>query len=179
MMRTFVSVPVRNTAAMDSLRTELRRAGLRPSPPEQTHVTLRFIGDIRESKGKVVTSCVQRAVEGVEPFTLRVAGVGAFPKESRPSVVWMGAEPADVMNGIADRLGTELSKAGIQYDTKPFKAHVTVCRVRDGRVPASVFEGNRDTVFSEAPVTEVLVMRSELTPRGAIHSVVSRVPLGD
>ena len=50
MIRTFVSIPVPDTPEMDSLRKELRVAGIRPSPPEQTHITLRFIGDVQESK---------------------------------------------------------------------------------------------------------------------------------
>ncbi len=177
MMRTFVSVHVDDTPEMESLRRELRSAGLRASPPEQTHVTLKFIGDIPEDMAGTVTECVERSVSGVGPFTLRVAGIGAFPSERRPFVVWMGAEPADTLGMVADRLSSELAGRGIPFDGKPFKAHVTVARVRDGYVPRRIFDDHRDTVFSETHVSEVLVMRSELGPRGARHSVVSRIQL--
>ena len=53
MIRTFVSIPVPDTPEMDSLRKELRVAGIRPSPPEQTHITLRFICDPRAVKRKI------------------------------------------------------------------------------------------------------------------------------
>ena len=94
MIRTFVSVPVPDTPEMDSLRRELRVAGIRPSPPEQTHITLRFIGDVQESKVKRIAACVERVSQGIAPFELRVSGIGAFPNENRPSVIWLGAEPA-------------------------------------------------------------------------------------
>lgn len=177
MIRAFVSIRVPDTPAIEGLRADLRAAGLRPSSPEQTHITIRFIGDLEESRVDELISCVHRAAEGTGPFLLSVSGIGAFPNERRPSVVWMGASPGDVMGGIAVRLGTELRAAGIGFDTKPFRPHVTVARVRDGHVPARVFEGYRDTLFSECECAELLVMSSVLGRGGARHSVLARVPL--
>ena len=177
MIRTFVSIPVPDTPEMDSLRRELRVAGIRPSPPEQTHITLRFIGDVQESKVKRITACAERASQGIAPFDLRVSGIGAFPNENRPSVVWLGAEPAGTLRTLADRLADELRREGIGFDAKPFRAHVTVARSRDGDVPRRIFDSHRETLFSESRVDEVLVMRSDLGPGGAKHTVLARVPL--
>ena len=179
MIRTFVSIPVPDTPAMDSLRREFRMAGIRPSPPEQTHITLRFIGDIQESKVKKVVACAERASTGTAPFALRVSGIGAFPNERRPSVIWLGAEPADILGALSDRLAEELRKEAIGFDTKPFKAHVTIARSRDGDVPRRMFDSHRETMFSESMVHEILVMRSELGPGGAKHSVLARIPLSE
>lgn len=177
MIRTFVSIPVPDTPEMDSLRRELRVAGIRPSPPEQTHITLRFIGDVQESKVKRITACAERASQGITPFDLRVSGIGAFPNQNRPSVVWLGAEPAGTLRTLADRLADELRTEGIGFDEKPFRAHVTVARSRDGDVPRRIFDSHRETLFSESRVDEVLVMRSDLGPGGAKHTVLARVPL--
>ncbi len=177
MIRTFVSIPVPDNSEMDSLRRELRVAGIRPSPPEQTHITLRFIGDVQESKVKRIAACVERASQGIAPFELRVSGIGAFPNENRPSVIWLGAEPAGTLRTLADRLAEELRKEGIGFDAKPFRAHVTVARSRDGDVPLRIFDSHRDTLFSESQVREILVMRSDLGPGGAKHTVLARVPL--
>lgn len=177
-IRAFVSIELPDTPAMAGLRSELKAAGIRPSPPEQTHITLRFIGDVDDSKVKRIVGCVERATAGVEPFDITVSGTEAFPNQRRPSVIWLGAEPGDVMKGIADRLGDELRRANVGFDEKPFRPHVTVARARDGGVPGSVFEDHRDTLFAVTRCSEILVMRSELGPKGARHTVLARVPLG-
>lgn len=177
-VRLFVSVAVPDTRELASLRGELRAAGARASPPEQTHLTLRFIGDVDESRVNDVAAAAKAAVAGVGPFRVELSGVGAFPNRHNPSVVWVGAEPADVLGGIADRLGRELSARGIGYDSKPFKAHVTVGRCRGGLGSQDVFSRRRAGPFASFECAEVLVMRSVLGPSGARHSVLRRIPLG-
>lgn len=177
MIRTFVSVEVPDSREMDSLRRDLRASGARTSPPEQTHVTLKFIGDLDKRRVPVVSECVRRASAGVGPFELSISGIGAFPDERRPSVVWMGAGPADVLTGLAGRLGDELASEGVPFDPKPFRAHVTVARSRDGHVSPRIFEAYRGTEFTRAECSEIRVMGSVLERSGARHTVLARIPL--
>lgn len=176
-IRTFVSIPVPVTAETEALRRDLRIAGIRPSPPEQTHITLKFVGDIDQSKSDRLVRCVEQAVQDIAPFDLRVHGLGAFPNIRNPSVVWMGADPSDILSDLSERIGASLSTAGFRFDDKPFKAHVTIARCRDSRPSAQLFERYADTEFSDSVCKEVLVMRSVLGSSGAKHSVISRVPL--
>ncbi len=176
-VRTFVSIPVPDTPAMAELRSQLSSAGVRATPPEQTHITLCFIGDVDESKVKRITECVKRAASGFSPFEMTLSGVGAFPNERRPSVVWIGVTPANVVKALAAKIEKNLTDAGVAHDTKPFKAHVTIARCRDGFMPGGLFEENRRTGFCRFECTEVLVMKSVLAPSGAKHTVLSRVPL--
>ncbi|MDO5861546.1 MAG: RNA 2',3'-cyclic phosphodiesterase [Thermoplasmata archaeon] len=177
LIRVFVSIHVPNTEPMDALRRDLKIAGARASPLEQTHITLRFIGDVDDSKVKRIEDAVRASVAGIGPFHARISGIGAFPNEKRPSVVWVGAEPADILGTIADNLGRELSARRIDYDSKPFKAHVTLARCRDGLGSRRVFEDYAGTAFSEFDCTEVLIMKSVLGPSGAKHTVLAKIPL--
>ena len=178
-IRVFVSIPVPDTAELEDLRRTLASAGVRPSPPEQTHLTLSFIGDVDESKVKRITECVRRAAEGFRPMEIILSGLGAFPNERRPSVVWTGVSPAGPLKAMAAKLEKNLAAAGIPHDGKPFKAHVTVARTRDSFVPPTVFEGTERKVYCRFVCYEVLVMKSVLGPGGAKHSVLSRIPLSD
>lgn len=101
--------------------------------------------------------------------------MGAFPNTKNPSVIWVGASPSDVLGTIARRLEANLTEAGIDHDKKPFKAHVTVGRCRDGLRRPVQFDKER--VFSEFECVEALVMKSELGKGGARHTVLSRIPL--
>lgn len=177
MIRVFVAIHVPRTEEADRLRGELKAAGARTVPPAQTHLTLSFIGDVDEKKVPRIEDCVRRAVHGFSPFEMRLSGAGAFPNERRPSVVWMGVDPAGIPKAIAERLAENLSAAGIGHDTKPFKAHVTVARCRDGLRAPGLFEKYSRTEFCRFECREVLVMKSVLSPSGAEHTVLSRVPL--
>ena len=176
-IRTFISIPVPDTPAIDGLRGDLSSSGVRATPPEQTHITLCFIGDVDESKVKKITECVRRAASGFSPFEVTLSGVGAFPNERRPSIVWIGVNPAGILKALAAKIDKNLTDAGIAHDTKPFKAHVTIARCRDGFMPGDLFEDNRRTGFCRFECSEILVMKSVLSPSGAKHSVLSRVPL--
>lgn len=175
-VRTFVSIPVKETPEIEAFRAMFSEAGIRTYPPEQTHLTLRFVGEIPPYKINFVAGCVRRAVEDVEPFTMTVRGVGMFHRKGS-TVTWMGAGPAGTLGDIAERISREFDAEGIPYNRKPFRPHVTVARVRDLPVPRGVFD-HRDTVFSETPVDSVQVMRSELYPSGPRHTVLRVVELG-
>lgn len=177
-IRVFVSIPVPDTPDLQDLRRTLASAGARASPPEQTHLTLSFIGDVDESKVKRIVECVRRSVDGFTPMEITLSGLGAFPNERRPSVVWTGISPAGPIKAMAAKLEKNLTAAGIAHDGKPFKAHVTVARCRDSFMPPGVFDGTQRKVYCRFVFDEVLVMKSVLSPGGAKHSVLARIPLG-
>lgn len=177
-IRVFISVEIPDKSCLDAPLSELKAFnGVRTSPPEQIHITLRFIGDVDESKVDRIEDCVRRAAEGTEPFEVTVAGTGAFPNRGRPSVVWIGASPEKPLAGLADRIGANLKKAGIPFDSKPFKSHVTIGRCREKVDLDGFFDEFSDREFSRFTCSEILVMKSVLGPRGARHTVLRRVPL--
>lgn len=177
-VRVFVSIPVPDTPELEELRSMLASTGARPSPPDQTHLTLSFIGDVDESKVKRIVDCVRRSVDGFTPIGITLSGLGAFPNERRPSVIWTGVSPAGPIRAMAAKLEKNLAAAGIAHDDKPFKAHVTIARCRDSFMPPGVFDGTERKVYCRFECDEVLVMKSVLSPKGAKHSVLARIPLG-
>ena len=177
-IRVFISIGIPDKSALNGPLSDLRRVrGIRTSPPEQIHITLRFIGDVDESKVDEIEDCVCRAAEGVGPFEVVVSGAGAFPRRDRPSVVWIGASPQKEMASLADAIGRNLRAAGIGFDTKPFKSHITVGRCREPVDLSDFFSRYESVEFARFICGEVLVMRSVLGPLGAKHSVLRRIPL--
>ena len=177
-IRVFISVEIPDRSCLDAPLSKLKTVqGIRTSPPEQIHITLRFIGDVDESKVDRVEDCVRRATEGMKPFEVTVAGTGAFPNRGRPSVVWIGASPEKPLAELADRIGRNLESAGIRFDSKPFKSHVTIGRCREKVDLEKFFAEFSETEFSRFTCSEILVMKSVLGPRGARHTVLRRVPI--
>ena len=58
--------------------------------PEIVHITLKFLGDIKESKVPSIAAALDSIM--CEPFEAKIGGLGVFPKPSNPKVLWLGAE---------------------------------------------------------------------------------------
>ncbi len=176
LIRVFVSIPVPDTAPLQGILAELRRIdGVRPAPENQMHLTMKFIGGVDDRKVPRIADAVRRAVEGIPPFEISLEGAGAFPNARNARVVWVGAKPAETLKRIADGIGANLS--GIKFDDKPFKSHMTIGRCAYTKDMSELARSYKDSEFLRFECREVLVMRSELGPKGAKHTVLERIPL--
>jgi len=178
MARMFVSVPVGDTAWSTPVSDALRACkGVKPSPPEQLHITLRFIGDVDESRIPALVSAVEAACAGTGPFEVSIKGIGCFPNERRPSVVWVGAEPHDRLTSLSDGISRQLKRSHFRFDEKAFKSHITVGRCNGPTDISGVLAQFRDLEFHTFGCDHVAVVRSYLGPSGARHKVVAKVML--
>ena len=138
-IRMFISVPLKDPSILKDILADVDRIeNVKASPMSQMHITMRFIGDIDDGKTKKVVRCVQEAVKGIEPFTVTIKGAGCFPKPKDPSVLWVGAEPSDILRKISDSIAANLKSVNIDFDGKPFKSHITVGRCK-GRTDITDF----------------------------------------
>ncbi|RIK15708.1 MAG: hypothetical protein DCC51_14360 [Anaerolineae bacterium] len=68
------------------------------------------------------------------PFVMRLGGVGCFPNARRPRVVWVGlAEEEARLVSLKAALDASLAPLDWTPDDKPFRAHLTLGRVKDER----------------------------------------------
>jgi RNA 2',3'-cyclic 3'-phosphodiesterase len=185
-VRLFFSVPVPEEArpfASGALREMRRAAGDAPlswTKDDQLHFTLAFLGEqpedalprLREAAG----GCA--ALRG---FSLILSGAGAFPNPRRPRILWLGAaEGARELEELASCLQANLRSAGFALEERPFRAHLTVARVKPGgeRAASRALGAAPPGQIARMPVDRLLLMRSQLSPRGATHEVVHEIPLG-
>lgn len=172
--RMFISVPVPNSAGLAPFIRDIGEIrGVRTSPPGQLHITLRFIGDIDDERTDEVADIVSKAVKGVRPGRITLKGTGAFPNVKRPRVIWTGIDTALPLEKIAERISEGLDSAGIPYDPKPFKPHITVARVRNNANVSTILRKYSDMEFATFICPSVKVMGSELTPNGAVHTILA------
>lgn len=135
-MRLFFAVDIPRHPALDALFIELGRMpkGLRPTDPLRQHITLKFIGDPPCPFEKVVKA--PSLLEGRFPdIVLSPLGFGAFPDWMRPSVLWIGLDGSEGLISLASALDRSLNEVcGIPLERRPFRAHLTTARVKDGSV---------------------------------------------
>ncbi len=166
----------------DDLRSALGGGRLRWVRPEAIHVTLKFLGEVEESRVDEITSALRSAVE---PFELRLSasgGLGGFGG-ARLRVVWVGLEgDVEGLASLAGRVETALAPLGFPSERRPFAAHLTLARVPD-QVPsaerrqlASLVERYRSPPLPSMVLTEVHLMRSILGPGGAVYHRLASFP---
>jgi 2'-5' RNA ligase len=183
-----VSVPDAIRGAIARAQEELRRAvsddEIRWAKPEQFHLTLKFLGNVDDSRLEELKEAVGKVSEGFSPLGLRAAGIGFFPQGRPPRVVWAGV---DESNNRLVALWKALESAMRPFNNEKaeqnFNGHITLARV--GRLPrahaeALVKAADRfeKMTFGEWTAGHVELMRSELSPQGARHTVLAALLLG-
>lgn len=154
-----------------------RAAGARWAPREQWHVTLQFLGAVRHL-APVVDALAVAAAAG-SPFNFRVGGAGAFPGARRAKVIWLGAaEGAEPMQALAASVGAALDPVGYPAEGRPFRAHLTLARLREaGDVRPVMAALGSDPVGPAWAVDEVVLYESRLSPAGPTYTALASVPL--
>jgi 2'-5' RNA ligase len=142
------------------------------------HVTLKFLGQIDPARVDAIADALASAAARTAAFDLDVRGLGAFPTANRPRVLWAGLEPAAPLAALAREVDATLGALGLPRESRPFAAHVTLGRVREGRRnPALAPALARPADCGRLPVTRISLMRSELNPRGARYTELTSVLL--
>jgi 2'-5' RNA ligase len=180
-VRTFVAVEIPDhlrIAVRDSTAT-LRRENdrVRWVPPENMHLTLKFLGEINERQLREVQEATAEAAKEHPPFELSLGPVGAFPNLSRPRVVWIGLQGGvEALGRLASCLENLLERRGFARERRPFRAHLTLGRARR---PGPLEGVSAVTVPTGSFLIEsVVVMESQLRPQGAQYRVIDSYPLG-
>lgn len=184
MIRLFVALPVPLGVAQqlaDLVPAEL--GGLKRVAPELMHVTLAFIGWQEESRVGYVTSTVEPAVAEGRAFDIPLGAVGRFPPTGRPRVVWVGTGAEEQILSLGELVREALAEAGVPFDHKPLRPHVTLARAREGiavedaRAIGSAVARTRVPEGLQFRAEAVHVMQSVLTPKGPRYSSRGQLPL--
>lgn len=178
MMRTFISVDVPVTEELRSLLDSLKMMdSVRVVPENQLHLTLKFLGDTDEKKVEKLCSELRRSLEGTGPFDIVIQGTGAFPNLRNPRVLWLGVKDPERLIDAADIVDSTMKGLKIKADDKKFSPHLTVGRINGRYDLKDFFKDNDGKIFSSFRCDHIDVMKSVLTPKGAIHSVIESIEL--
>ena len=180
-IRSFIAIDL-----TDDLRSRLARleASLQAGgrfrakwvKPESIHLTLKFLGDVAADKITAIGDALTEAAQGIPPFNLEVGELGAFPNLSRTQVVWVGISgEMDKLELLRERIETNLELLGFAPEKRAFRPHLTVARLYSGASQEERREFGRhiaQTRFESAflLVTAVRLMKSQLTPAGAVYT---------
>lgn len=173
MIRLFVALippaPVR--AALAALAGGV--PGARWTPQENIHVTLKFIGEIREDQAADLDEAL--AEIAAKPFALALAGVGAFDDHA----LWAGVDPKDPVAALRGKVETAAARAGLPRTDRRYVPHATIARIKHG-APARIAEFlTTHALFRTEPfrVESFALVSSMLGREQARHRIEVEYPL--
>jgi len=94
------------------------------SPRENFHMTLHFIGPAGEEELPLFMEALERAAEGMAPFSLAFTGYGSFRQRAGDLIYLAAEDRRGELNLLADRLKGDLKRG----DMKGLKPHITLVR---------------------------------------------------
>jgi RNA 2',3'-cyclic 3'-phosphodiesterase len=152
--------------------------------PESIHLTLKFLGNVSETKIEAVVQSLQKAAQNIPPFNLTIQGLGAFPNLKRPQVVWVGlAGDLVQLQTLQKQVEANVSPLGFPSEARPFTPHLTLARVRDYASPQSqqslgdLISRTQIEADYRVPVSSISLMKSQLTRAGAVYTRLASIDL--
>ena len=181
-MRLFVALEIPSTVRenladlLKSLRTVSPQT--RWVRPENLHVTLKFIGEVPETKLAAIRSALAGA-RSDQIVTLDFRGLGFFPNEKHPHVFWAGITASPNLKTLAADIDGATEKLGIPREQRPFSPHLTLARFEPPRLPeklrAAILE-NAAREFGTLRTSQFHLIESKLKPSGAEYTTVESFP---
>lgn len=177
--RLFLGVPL-TEEARGALEAHLRpHCGSLPGrqvPSVNWHLTLRFLGDTSPALRESVADELRGAPLGAA-FPLGFAGLGAFPRPARATVLWLAVgEGAAPLRALAAEVEAAARRAGFPAEERPFAPHLTLARVQPPRDLRELL--SRTPPFpGRMPVDAVVLFRSRLGGGPPRYEALERFPL--
>ncbi len=164
--------------------SRLPHANVRWTKREQFHLTLRFLGSVREDQVQALIHALGSVCLNFVPLHLRAQRIGFFPNARRPRVLWVGVSDSENKLEALQRVVQEITR---EFSVEPpedrFAGHVTLARIKNlpssesaslARLAAGMTERSLGNWVADA----VHLMRSRLSSSGASHELVAAIPLG-
>lgn len=182
-MRLFIAVELdeairKNAAAIgERLAAALgpaARHGVSWVAPANMHLTVRFLGEVREAVAEELRGRLSRPLR-TPAFRLSVSGLGAFPPSGPPRVFWLGlTEGAQDLALVHDEVEERLEGLGFEKEDRPFRAHLTLARVKAPLGPVrQVLASIGQADAGSCTVSQVTLFQSRLSPRGATYTALA------
>ncbi len=192
--RSFIAIPVPGEVqqAIVNLQKKLRRmlSQVRWTKPDGMHLTLKFLGDVEDQRLNQIEKALNEVTSCQQAFQLHVKGIGCFPPHGAPRVIWVGLQDE---TGNLTRLQVAVEEAmerlSFSRERRGYTPHLTLGRIGDlknagGRDASALPDQMRDvliaehsTVLGKYEANEVRLVKSLLTPQGAIYTNLATMRL--
>jgi len=177
-IRTFIAIelPEKIIYTISKVQEEIKSYGLkiRWVRPENIHLTLKFLGDIKTADTEKVARAVSESATGYPALSLAVKGIGVFPGIKKPRVLWLGiSKQLDLLTALQKTLDEKLEAMGFPKEKRPFRGHLTLGRIKSVIDPKTLHDVLKEFIQFESEsffADKIILYKSDLKPNGAVYT---------
>jgi RNA 2',3'-cyclic 3'-phosphodiesterase len=151
--------------------------------PEAMHITLKFIGEVGAAQLEPIRAALA-PIHSSEPIEMQLRGLGFFPNERRPRVLWCGLESSPNLAELAASVERALVPLGIPAESRDFVPHLTLARLnmdgaarKDLETLVRAAGELKSYDFGRTRETEFHLIESILKPAGAEYKRLESFPI--
>ena len=149
--------------------------------PDNMHLTLKFLGNVDAERVSEIARVLDPIAVKNHRFSMGFRGLGAFPTERQPRIVWIGVQAGrrNVMS-LAGEIEQALTPLGFPPEDRPFHPHLTLARVksmRDAHALMDIIRSHHDADLGETEVDHLALYQSTLMPEGPVYKALHTWPL--
>jgi 2'-5' RNA ligase len=180
-MRLFtgISLPETLRARVADLLAGLRvAAAVHWSPPENLHITLKFIGHWPDEDVNKLEAAL--AAVRCPPIEIRIAGFGFFPNARRPRLFYAGVHADDTLAALAKSLDDAAAALGCAPENRPYSPHLTLARIKSNDDVKSLIKRSEvaeDSYIGTFAADRFHLYQSKPGPRGSVYTPLATYPL--
>ena len=173
-MRLFIalSLPEEARDALDDLQSRFSVG--RPTPYENLHLTLAFLGEQDEETTEAVHDALQTLRAPALDLTL--AGASIFGGRHGQAVA-LEADGNAPMNELRDRVLARLRSVGVAPERRRFRPHVTLARLKGQADASPLLAVLASASIGPFACNSFSLFASTLHQDGALHEELARYPL--
>jgi 2'-5' RNA ligase len=189
LLRTFIAVEIPReiqSAIYQStvnLRQTINRSYIRWVPPQNIHITLKFLGDVSPANLELLKQMLKAETAQVDHFSIQVGTLGVFPGLRYPRVIWIGIDAPPALESLQRGIETATTRLGYEAENRPFSPHLTIARfnlrISTAELPQvrAILEKTSVGILGKVDVDAVHLFKSDLKPSGVIYSRLYTAPL--
>jgi len=146
---------------------------------QNIHLTLKFLGDTAIADSDKIAEAMAMAARNCPAVSLVAKGIGVFPDVRRPRVIWAGLNgQLEILANLQQTLDAHLADLGFPRETRAFKSHLTLGRVKgkiaSARIKAAI-DKLKEFESGSFEINQVILFKSELRPTGAVYTKVQGI----
>jgi 2'-5' RNA ligase len=175
MKRLFVGVPISTEikAEVVPLLKELNNLGIKTTPINNLHFTLKFLGEVKDSETNEIIEILQNISISVPQFEINLTDLDAFPNQNDPQVLWIGTESKELI-ALMRKMNRELEYIRKDEHQKEIP-HLTLARIKllnNQSLLNNIFKKWNNVKFGKMKVEHFCLYESTLKKEGPEYKII-------
>lgn len=159
------------------LKKQVKPHVVRWSQPENLHITLQFLAEVKSADIMAMVEAVRAEIAGhLPPICLQIGRLQFFPTPYRPRVLVLEVRPQAELAELAQRIGSGIKRLSYELDKRPFRAHLTIGRLKYSHgIDLNPLLHENPLNIEPITISEIVLFRSEPQEQGSRYTILERM----